>query len=58
MASTTIGLLRPDKDDVLIITTERGKEFAYHDSGQRTEVRLLFCSSVLLLEPKIEGEQQ
>ena len=33
VASTTIGLLRPDKDDVLIITTERGKEFAYHETA-------------------------
>ena len=30
VATATIELLRPDKDRVLTITTERGKEFAYH----------------------------
>ena len=33
VASATIELLRPDKDGVLTITTERGKEFAYHETA-------------------------
>lgn len=39
VASATIELLRPDKDGVLTITTERGKEFAYHE----TAVKALKC---------------
>ena len=39
VASATIELLRPDKDGVLIITTERGKEFAYYE----TAVKELQC---------------
>ena len=31
VAVTTIKLLRPDKDRILIITADRGKEFAYHE---------------------------
>ena len=31
VAVTTIKLLRPDKDRILTITSDRGKEFAYHE---------------------------
>ena len=31
MAATTIELLRPDKDRILTLTADRGKEFASHD---------------------------
>ena len=31
VAATTIELLRPDKDRILTITADRGKEFAYHE---------------------------
>ncbi|MFP6720593.1 MAG: IS30 family transposase, partial [Candidatus Poribacteria bacterium] len=49
VATATIELLRPDKDRVLTLTADRGKEFDCHEKVAKA----LECDTILLLRTPV-----
>ncbi|MAT79038.1 hypothetical protein CMK14_28405 [Candidatus Poribacteria bacterium] len=59
VATATIELLGPDKDHILTITADGGKEFAPHEKVTKAlACDYIFCSARFLLVARAEPEHQ
>ena len=59
VATATIELLGPDKDRILTIAADGGKEFAPHEKVTKAlACDYIFCSARFLLVAKAEPEHQ